>query len=42
MSLILFAIPFFLALILLEIIVSKRLNKPVYRFHDAVTSINIG
>lgn len=42
MSLILYAIPFFLALMLVEILVAKKQSKPVYRFHDAVTSLNIG
>jgi alkylglycerol monooxygenase len=42
MSLILYAIPFFLALILIEILAAKKQNKPIYRFHDAVTSLNIG
>jgi len=42
MSLILYAIPFFLTLMALEILIAKRLGKPIYRFHDAITSLNIG
>ena len=42
MSLILYAIPFFLALMLIEFLVARKQGKPVYRFHDAVTSLNIG
>jgi alkylglycerol monooxygenase len=42
MSPILYAIPFFLALIGIEILVARRMGKRVYRFHDAVTSLNIG
>jgi sterol desaturase/sphingolipid hydroxylase (fatty acid hydroxylase superfamily) len=42
MSLILYAIPFFLGCIALEYVISKRNAQQVYRFHDAVTSLNIG
>lgn len=42
MSPILYAVPFFLALVLIEIFVAKKMGKRVYRFHDAVTSLNIG
>ncbi len=42
MSLILYAIPLFLASIALEYVISKRKAQQVYRFHDAVTSLNIG
>ena len=42
MSLILYAIPFFLGCIALEYVISKRTGQQVYRFHDAVTSLNIG
>jgi sterol desaturase/sphingolipid hydroxylase (fatty acid hydroxylase superfamily) len=42
MSPILYAIPFFLALIAIEFFVSIRMGKAVYRFHDAITSLNIG
>ena len=42
MSLILYAIPFFLGFIALEYLVAKRTGQQVYRFHDAVTSLNIG
>ena len=42
MSLILYAIPFFLSLMVVEFWVAKKQGKPIYRFHDAVTSLNIG
>lgn len=42
MSLIVYAIPLFLGLMLLEIVVARAVRAPVYRFHDAVTSIHIG
>lgn len=42
MSLILFAIPFFLCCIAIELYTSRRMGKQVYRFHDAMTSLNIG
>lgn len=42
MSLILYAIPFFLGCIALEYVIAKKTGKHVYRFHDAVTSLNIG
>jgi sterol desaturase/sphingolipid hydroxylase (fatty acid hydroxylase superfamily) len=42
MSLILYAIPFFLALMAIEMVVAKKRGKAVYRFHDAITSLNIG
>ncbi len=42
MSLILYAIPFFLALMVIELVVAKKRGKALYRFHDAVTSLNIG
>ena len=42
MSLIVYAIPLFLGLMLLEIVVARAIKAPVYRFHDAVTSIQIG
>ncbi len=42
MSLILYAIPFFLALMVIEMLVAKAQHKTLYRFHDAVTSLNIG
>lgn len=42
MSLIVYAIPLFLTLMLLEILVAHVKKAPVYRFHDAVTSVQIG
>lgn len=42
MSLIVYAIPLFLGLMLLEMAVARAIQAPVYRFHDAVTSIHIG
>ncbi len=42
MSLILYVIPFFLTLMVIEIVVAKKRGKSVYRFHDAITSLNIG
>jgi alkylglycerol monooxygenase len=42
MSPILYAIPFFLACIAIELAISHRMGKKVYRFHDAMTSLNIG
>lgn len=42
MSLILYAIPFFLGFIALEYFLSKKKALQVYRFHDTVTSLNIG
>jgi alkylglycerol monooxygenase len=42
MSLILYAIPFFLVLMGIEILFAKKQGKAIYRFHDAVTSLNIG
>ena len=42
MSLIIYAIPFFLACIAIEFLASRRMSKQVYRFHDAMTSLNIG
>ena len=42
MSPILYAIPFFLACIGLELLVSVASRRQVYRAHDAITSINIG
>ena len=42
MGLILYAIPFFLGFIALEFFLSKKRAVQVYRFHDTVTSLNIG
>ncbi|MBK7655316.1 MAG: sterol desaturase family protein [Betaproteobacteria bacterium] len=42
MSPILYAIPFFLACIAAELLISKMMGRQVYRFHDAVTSLNVG
>ena len=42
MSLIVYAIPFFLACIALEMLISVLKKRKVYRFHDTVTSLNIG
>jgi sterol desaturase/sphingolipid hydroxylase (fatty acid hydroxylase superfamily) len=42
MSLILYAIPFFLGCIALEYMLAKKKALQVYRFHDTVTSLNIG
>ena len=42
MSLILYAIPFFLFLMVIEFWIAKKKGMPIYRFHDAVTSLNIG
>ncbi len=42
MSLILYAIPVFLLLVLLETYISQRRSLGAYRFHDAITSINVG
>lgn len=42
MSPILYAIPFFLALIAIELVVAQKMGKSVYRFHDTITSLNIG
>jgi sterol desaturase/sphingolipid hydroxylase (fatty acid hydroxylase superfamily) len=42
MSPILYAIPFFLGLIAIELMVARKQGKEVYRFHDSVTSLNIG
>jgi alkylglycerol monooxygenase len=42
MSPVVYALPFFLALIAVEILVAKKMGRSVYRFHDALTSLNIG
>lgn len=42
MNLILYAIPFFMSLMVVEILLARKRGKPIYRFHDAVTSLNIG
>jgi len=42
MSLIMYALPVFLLLIGLEILIAKRMGRKVHRLHDSVTSINIG
>ena len=42
MSPILYAIPFFLACIAAELLIARAMGRQVYRFHDAVTSLNIG
>jgi sterol desaturase/sphingolipid hydroxylase (fatty acid hydroxylase superfamily) len=42
MNPILYAIPLFLGLMVIEFIAAQRMGKPVYRFHDSVTSLNIG
>ena len=39
---ILYAIPFFLLCIGLELLISYKMKKKVYRLHDSVTSLNIG
>jgi len=33
---------FFLSCIAIELLISRRMGKQVYRFHDAMTSLNIG
>ena len=42
MSPILYAIPFFLACIAAELIIARLMGRQVYRFHDAITSLNAG
>ena len=42
MAPILYAIPFFLLCIGIELLVSYKMNKKVYRLHDSVTSLNVG
>ena len=42
MSPILYAIPFFLACIAVEFVISRLMGRQVYRFHDAITSLNVG
>jgi alkylglycerol monooxygenase len=42
MSLIMYALPVFLLLIGLEILIAKRMGRKVHRLHDSVTSLNIG
>jgi sterol desaturase/sphingolipid hydroxylase (fatty acid hydroxylase superfamily) len=37
-----YAVPVFMAFLLLELLASRWMNRPVYRLHDAVTSLNIG
>ncbi|MSQ72425.1 MAG: sterol desaturase family protein [Betaproteobacteria bacterium] len=38
----LYAVPVFLSLIFVELLVAKWMGRKVYCFHDAITSINIG
>lgn len=42
MNIILFAIPLFLSLILLELYLDWRAQKQTYRFNDAINSLNLG
>ncbi len=42
MNIILFAIPLFFALILLELYLDWRAQKQTYRFNDAINSLNLG
>ncbi len=42
MNIILFAIPLFLSLILLELFLDWRAQKQTYRFNDAINSLNLG
>lgn len=42
MNAVLYVFPAFLVLILIELIASRLMHKPVYKINDAVTSINIG
>ena len=39
---ILYAVPVFMALLLIEVLASRWMGRDVYRVHDAVTSVNIG
>ena len=42
MSPLLYAVPVFLGLIFVELLAARWMGRKVYRFHDAITSINIG
>ena len=39
---ILYAVPVFMALLLIEVLASRWMGRDVSRVHDAVTSVNIG
>jgi sterol desaturase/sphingolipid hydroxylase (fatty acid hydroxylase superfamily) len=39
---ILYAVPVFMALLLIEVLASRWMGRDVYRVHDAITSVNIG
>jgi len=42
MSPILYAIPFFLLLVAIEMLLARAQHRKIYRFHDTLTSLNIG